>query len=204
MRRAAILEAARTALLSRPPAELTLESLDRAAGLRQGAASMYFGSLEGLVAVLFEAELGDWLGTVEELAAKEDATRRPETLAELLADTLCDRPLLCRLLASLPSLAARRTAEMDRLLDMENRRLARFREAGAFLEARWPFLGPGGGAVALRRATTLATAVEPLLNPPSGLLLAMNDPELAILHPDPREELRELLAAALANRPGGR
>jgi len=86
---------------------------------------------------------------------------------------------------------------MDRLLDMESWRLERFRETGARLEARHPFLGPGDGAVLLRRAALLATAVEPLLNPPSGLLLAMNDPELAPLYPDPREELRALLAATL-------
>ena len=198
-RQAAILEKARTALLSQQPGELTLEALDRAAGLRQGAASMYFGSLEGLVFRLLREEISSWLERLETLLQDAPATLASSDLAEALATTLQERPLLSRLLAALPSMADRRSAEMDQILDLETWRLERFREAGSVVESRCSDLPAGGGVVVLRRALFLAVALEPLLNPPSGLLLAVHDAGLAPLYPSAGEELRVLLAAILAD-----
>jgi len=197
-RQTAILAAARTALLSQPPGELNLEALDRAAGLRQGAASMYFGSLEGLVLHLLKEETDAWLGSLEDTLREERAPIPPEHLAALLANALGHRPLLCRLLAALPAMADRRTVEMDRILDLELWRLGRLRETGHLLESLVTGLEPDDGAVLLRRAMLLAVAVEPFLNPPSGLLLAMQDEALSPLYPDAKEELRTLLASVVA------
>jgi len=198
-RQAAILQSARKALLSQPPGELSLEALDRAAGLRQGAASMYFGSLEGLVFRLLREEIASWLDRIESLLREEPELFTPAGLAALLARTLARRHLLCRLLAALPTMADRRTVEMDQTLDLETWRLARLRETGSLLESRCPELEAGGGLVILRRAILLAGALEPLFNPPSGLLLAMNDPALSSLYPDAKEELRALLTTILAD-----
>ncbi len=196
-RQSAILEGARKAVLSQPPGELTLEALDRAAGLRQGAASMYFGSMEGLIFRLLREETSAWLDGLESRLQAGPAKLSPADLAGLLTDTLKERHLLCRLVAVLPSMADRRTTEMDRILDLETWRLARFQEAGALVESRCPALDPGSGLVVLRRTMLLAGAMEPLFHPPSGLLLAMNDRTLSSLYPDPARELRTLLSSIL-------
>lgn len=195
---AAILEGARKELLSQSPGVLTLEGLDRAAGLRQGSASMYFGSLESLIIRLLREETSSWLDRIESVVSEGPENLLPSDLAGLLATTLQQRPLLCRLLAALPVMADRSTVEMDRILDLETRRLRGFRKTGALLEARCQDLKAGGGLVVLRRAALLAGAIEPLVNPPPCLLLAMSDQNLAPLYPDAGEELSTLLAAILA------
>lgn len=197
--RAAILERARKALLTQPPGELTLDMLDRSAGLRQGSASIYFGSLEGLIIRLLREETSSWLGQLVSVIQQDPREPSPTDLAGLLATSLHERPLFCRLLAALPAMADRRTVEMDQILDLEKGRLQQFEQAGTLIDSRCPALEPGSGLVILRRAVLLAGALEPLVNPPSGLLLAMNDETLSPLYPDAEKELQTLLVAILSS-----
>lgn len=194
-RKQRLLQAARQSILSRPYTELTLESLDRSAGLREGAASMYFGSLEGLVLRLLRDELEDWLAGVEAEVRKAEEGRQFPELAELLATSLAGRRLLRRLLALLPLALDRRTVEMDGVHDVELWRLGRLTEAGELLARRYPALPPAEARDLLRRALVLSAAVEPLAQPPSGMALAISDPDLAPLYPDSDTELRILLRA---------
>lgn len=196
--KAAILEAARKALLSQPPGELTLDSLDRTAGIRQGSASIYFGSLEGLIIRMLRDETSSWLERLVAVIKHDSDELSPIDLATLLATTLRDRPLFCRLLAALPAMADRRTVEMDQILDLEKGRLHQFEEVGTLIESRCPDFESGSGLVILRRAALLAGALEPLVNPPSGLLLAMNEESLSRLYPNAKEELCTLLMAILS------
>ncbi len=196
-RREVILEGARKSLLSRPLADLTLEAIDRSAGQRPGTASMYFGTLEGLVEYLVREEYSSWFERIEDLLPSDSTSLSTGDLAVLLADTAMGRPLFLRLLAIMPATADRQTAEMGRLLDLETWRLGRFRQTGLLLESRCPGLEPGDGTVILRRTVDLAAALEPLLNPPAGLTLARQEETLSTLYPDAVEELHSLLTAIL-------
>ena len=196
--RTAIVEAARKALLSQSTGELTLEAIDRTAKVRQGTASIHFGSLEGLTFRLLREETSAWLDDLETQIQEAPERLLPPELAELLAVGLRKRPLLCRLLALLPAMADRHTVDMAQILDLETWRLQRFEETSILLESRCPELGNGGGLVILRRAFLIAGALEPLINPPSGLLLAMNNETLSRLYPDAREELQALLTAIIS------
>lgn len=196
--KAAILEAARKALLTQPPGELTLEMLDRIAGLRQGSASIFYGSLEGLIIRMLREEMSSWLDQLGSILQQGPEALSPSDLARLLATTLHERPLFCRLLAALPAMADRRTVEMDQVLELEKVRLQQFEKTGPLIEARCPDFKTGSAMVILRRAVLLAGALEPLVNPPSGLLLSMNDESLSPLYPDSKEELCTLLEAVLS------
>ena len=196
--KAAILEAARKALLSQSTGELTLEALDRMAKVRQGTASVFFGSMEELIFRLIREEQSSWLDRLESRIQGGPQTLSATELALLLTSTLLERPLLCRLLSVLSAMADRHTVEMAQILDLETWRLQRFRETGALVEVRCPDVGTGGGLVILRRAVLLAGALEPLVNPPSGFLLAMNDEALSPLYPDAGEELQALLTAVIS------
>jgi hypothetical protein len=200
-RRTAILDGARRAILTQPKGELTLETLDRAAGERQGTASMFFGSIEGVVFRLLREEISTW---IEELMSRlHEGTDQilPADLASLLTSGLLERPLLCRLLALLSLMADRHSMEMALMQDLETWRLRRLEEAGDLIESRCSDLPAGGGLVILRRAILLAGALESLINPPSALLLSMKEERLAPLYPDAGEELRTLLTAILSNPP---
>ncbi len=193
-----LLEAAQKAVLSRPYTELELDSLDRSAGLRQGAASMYFGSLEGVVIRMFREELGDWLNKLEERLSALTEPIQVNAAAELIADTLRGRLLLRRIIAVLPVALERRTVEMDLVLDLERWRLERLSRAAAVLARSCTTLTLEAALTLLRRACLLAAAVEPLANPPSGMALATNDLDLARLYPESEAELRDLLMGAAA------
>lgn len=195
--KAAVLDAARKAVLSQPPGELTLEMLDRIAGLRQGSASIFFGSLEGLVIRMLREAMSSWVDHLESTVRQGPDALSPTDLANVLVTSLYERPLLCRLLAALPAMADRRTVEMDKIVDLEKTRLERFEIAAALIESRCPDFGAGDGLLILRRAVLLAGAVEPLINRPSGLLLAMSDESLAPLYPDALEEFSILMKAIL-------
>jgi len=199
--RAVILEAARKAFLSQSLGGLTLEAIDRAAKVRQGTASVHFGSLEGLTFRLLREETSSWLDELEAQIQGAPERLPPTDLTEILAVGLRKRHLFCRLLSVLPAMADRHSVEMNQVLDLETWRLRRFEVTGALVESHCPELGPGGGLVILRRAFLLAGAVEPLVNPPSGLLLAMNNEALSSLYPDAGEELDTLLAAIVSNLP---
>ncbi len=193
-----LLEAARKALLSRPYTELELDSLDRAAGLRQGAASMYFGSLEGVVIRLLREELDDWLNDLEQRLGALTGSIRTEEAAELTADTLVGRRLLRKILAVLPVALERRTVEMGLVQDLERWRLERLSHTADALADRCATLTPEAALTLLRRACLLVAAVEPLANPPSGMAIASNDPDLVPLYPDSETELQRLLLASVA------
>ncbi len=192
-RKRRLLDAARRSILSRPYAELTLESLDRAAGLREGAASMYFGSLEGLVLHLLRNELEGWLAAVEAGVAEVDEPQPPSRLADLLAATLGHRRLLRRLHALLPLALDRRTVEMDRVHEVEMWRLERLTRTAEMLAEKTQGLTAAGARDLLRRALELTTAVERLAQPPSGMAVACADPDLKPLYPDSETELGMLL-----------
>ena len=200
-RRTAILDGARRAILTQPKGELTLETLDRAAAVRQGTASMFFGSIEGVVFRLLREEISSWLQGLDSSLQVEEGRLSPAGLAELLATGLLERPLLCRLLALLSMMADRHSMEMALMQELETWRLRRLEEAGVLVEYRCPDLPNGGGLVILRRAILLVGALEPLINPPSALLLSMKEERLAPLYPDAGEELRTLLTAILSNPP---
>lgn len=197
-REAAIIEGARKAVLSQPPAELSFNSVDRAAGLRQGTSSLVFGSLEKLIFRLLRGEIISWLDRLESLLKEGPSDISPPELGRRLASTLRGSPLFCRLLAVLPVIVGRHKVEMDQVLDLETWRFEQFERVGTLLESRCTALESGGGLLLLRRASLLAGALEPLINPPTGILLAMGEESLSPLYPDPWEELETLLAAILS------
>ena len=198
-RRTELLVAARSAFLSQPKGELSLETLDRAAGQRTGTASMFFGSLEGVAFRLLKEELSSWLEEVGKELGDGGSELQPDEIAGRLASTLMERALLCRLLALLTFLADRHSLELGLLREMEVRRLRELEETGRMLESRCSLLKAGDGLIILRRALLFAGALEAQINPPSGLLLIMSEEQFSLLYPDAGEELRQLLEAVLSS-----
>jgi len=193
-RKEAILSAAADLVRTCPLTELTLEAVDRHAGFQPGLASMYFGDLPGLLLALVRRELG---AALEAATAACAPPARPEAVVRALARVLAGRPLLARLLAAAPVLLETREADPGVADLFERWHLEALRATAARIAAVCPELGQERAFTLLRRAETLAAALAREIDPRSWVLLARNDPELAVLHPDPEEELAALLLASL-------
>ncbi|RTL65675.1 MAG: TetR/AcrR family transcriptional regulator [Pseudonocardiaceae bacterium] len=96
-RRRSILDAASAMLTEMPVAAVTLNELARRVGLAKSNVLRYFDSREAVLLELLHAAFTEW---VDALREEEPAGDRGEWLAETLATSLRDRPVLCDLLAS--------------------------------------------------------------------------------------------------------
>lgn len=96
-RRRSILDAASAMLTEMPVSAVTLNELARRVGLAKSNVLRYFDSREAVLLELLHAAFTEWLDALRE---QEPAGDHGEWLAELLATSLRDRPVLCDLLAS--------------------------------------------------------------------------------------------------------
>ena len=97
-RKARIVEAARHAFEHLPFTRVTLDEIGRRAKIRDGLATLYFVSKEGLFLHVLNQELDAWVASVEETLDQEDCATG---LAKLVANSLTDRPTLTRMLSLL-------------------------------------------------------------------------------------------------------
>jgi len=100
-RAARILEAAGKAFVRDPYFELTLDSIGRQAGVKQGQATLAFRSLEELYMTVLRGRLNEWYDELEaQMTASEDPLAVDE-MADLVATSLTGRPDLTRMLGPL-------------------------------------------------------------------------------------------------------
>ncbi|MFD5121284.1 TetR/AcrR family transcriptional regulator [Streptomyces sp. NPDC058385] len=101
-RRQQILEAAAGMLTEMPVAQLSLNELSRRVGLAKANVLRYFESREAVLLVLLDAEVKDWITALEatELPGEGTPRERGDRLAQLLATSMAERPVLCDLLSA--------------------------------------------------------------------------------------------------------
>ena len=100
-RRDAILETTADMLAEMPVAEVSLNEISRRVGLAKSNVLRYVESREAALLALLDARTREWLA---HLAARPAATgtsrERIDHIAEVLATSLADRPVLCDLLGA--------------------------------------------------------------------------------------------------------
>ncbi|WP_019546866.1 TetR/AcrR family transcriptional regulator [Streptomyces sulphureus] len=101
-RRQQILETAATMLTETPVARLSLNELSRRTGLAKANVLRYFESREAILLDLLDAEMAHWIADLERAPTKDDRTprERGDRLADLLATSMRERPVLCDLLSA--------------------------------------------------------------------------------------------------------
>jgi AcrR family transcriptional regulator len=105
IRRQTILDTAAAMLTDMPVAELSLNELSRRVGLAKSNVLRYFDSREAVLLELLDSLTREWL---EQLSAEIPSAvnaragfeRRAEQLADALARSLAERPVLCDLLSA--------------------------------------------------------------------------------------------------------
>src|SRR5690606_27085350 len=99
-RYAAILDAARELALREWDGVVSLADIAARVGMHKSALLKYFDTREEIFLRLAEPEIAEWSAGV--LAALSVADREPHEVADVLAGSVADRPLLCQLLLFAP------------------------------------------------------------------------------------------------------
>src|SRR5690606_29795628 len=99
-RYAAILDAARELALREGVGVVSLADIAARVGMHKSALLKYFETREEIFLRLAETEFAEWSAGV--LAALSVADREPHEVADVLAGSVADRPLLCQLLLFAP------------------------------------------------------------------------------------------------------
>ena len=197
-RRAAILDVAATMLGDRPVAELSLNELARQVGLAKSNVLRYFDSREAILLDLLDARTEDWLTALEAAPRSRGAVRtRCRRLAELLTDSLGERPVLCDLISA-QAAVLERNVSVDVAIRHKRAALANIRRLTAFVRSAVPELVEPQAVKFAAAALLMAGALWTHHQPSEAMQAAYRtDPELAALRIDFAAALLELLTVLL-------
>jgi AcrR family transcriptional regulator len=199
-RRAHLLATARAALADGADLRaLSLNELARRAGMAKANVYRYFESREALLLALLEEEWVTASGALRAGLAAAPGPLSPRQLADALAAALEGAPLLCALVAALPSVLEQNLSD-DAVAAFKRLSLERLLDAGAALHLACPALSAEGHARLLHDALAAVAGLHPFAHPAPAVARVMADPALALLRhdfgPDLRRFLRALAAAA--------
>ena len=171
-----IREEGRNSFLKMPYVEITLDSIGRRAGVKNGIASMYFRSREELFLELLRDELDKWYFEIQEGLSVQPARLSDQKLAGLLATTLAARTSLTRFL-SLAPVALEQNMEIMEAYRYHRWQRDRMVEIGGELERRSECLGPGDGLRLLHRIQLMASGFQAYADPRGSLAVNLIDPD---------------------------
>jgi AcrR family transcriptional regulator len=165
------------------------------ARLAKGTVYIYFATKEALLLELLREEIAEWLDVVD-ARLDQGGTWTPRRVAQLLAETLDERPTLTHLLALMSSLLEHNVPE-DAVLVFKAFLRDRVGATGARLEKRLAFLRDGEGARVLVLCHALVTGLQPMAEPPATVAKVLQRPELAMFRVDFAKELSAAVWALL-------
>ncbi len=195
-RRAHLLSTARAALDGGVALRaLGLNELARQAGMAKANVYTYFESREALLLALLWDEWASWYAGLG--AAWRRCRRRGDGLdavANVLARSLADAPLLCELTAALPTVLEQNLSEAA-IAAFKRQSLAFFVEIGHFLEGCSPALPAAAYVELVHDAAHAIVALYPATHPAPAAASALDDPQLAFFRREFKPELERFIAA---------
>lgn len=165
------------------------------AGLAKGTVYIYFATKEALLLELLREEIAAWLDVVD-ARLDQGGTWTPRRVAQLLAETLDERPLLTHLLALMSSILEHNVPE-DVTVAFKTFLRDRVAATGARLERRLGFLREGEGARVLVLCHALVTGLQPMADPPATVAKVLERADLAMFRVDFAKELTAAVWALL-------
>lgn len=179
----AIRAAARELALERGVRSVSLGDIAAAVGVQKSAIMRYFRTREE---IYLSITADCWTEWGQALHAELDgvADGSPQVVAEVLARTLADRPLLCDLLVQAP-LNLERHVSTDAVRSFKVTVLDVIDEVSALVGRAVPRLGPKGGFEVVGALTCFAASIWQISHPSGALAeLYEREPELARACPD--------------------
>ncbi|WP_115555243.1 TetR/AcrR family transcriptional regulator [Xanthomonas campestris] len=177
-RRRHLLATARAMLDDSPSAlDLGINELARQAQMTKSNVYRYFESSE---AVLIDVLVEEYAGWQAELGAALAGGKRKataESIAAVFAQTLCARPLLCRLTSIMPSILERKLS-FERMVEFKLNFLALRHQAAQALHARLPAMSVQAFDEVIKHALPLIIGLWPLSHPVDVAAQVIALPEL--------------------------
>ncbi|MEV4116739.1 TetR family transcriptional regulator [Nonomuraea sp. NPDC049695] len=199
-RRQKILRTAAAMLTETPVAKLSLNELSRRIGLAKSNVLRYFDSREAILLELLDAEVQDWIAGLEGSFPPGEGTprQRGDRLAEILAESLVRRPVLCDLLSA-------QAAVLEHNISAEvaaRHKYAAKHSMEALLQQvlrHLPELGTGGAAHAVEVTLLMVTTAWPCSRPSDAMLAVYaSDPALAAMRLDFTEVMRRTVEVTIS------
>lgn len=204
IRRRAVLETAAAMLDEMPVSAVSLNELSRRVGLAKSNVLRYFESREAVLLELLDDFLGVWLVDVERgldawVEPGADLEVRAGQVADVLARSLADRPVLLDLLAA-QGAVLERNVSVEGVTRHKRASLARLVAVSGLVQRHLPELGDAAQSYCLM-AVVAAGAVASYTPPPPVVREALaQDPALGVFQTDLADALRDVLGALLVGR----
>jgi AcrR family transcriptional regulator len=194
-RRGAILAAARTLALERGVQHVSLGDIAASAGTVKSNVLRYFETREEVYLQLTLEDYAEWnRAVVECLGALPHSS--PVNVADVLADTLVERPLLCDLFAHVSSTLEHNVSPLlgrdfkVRMVDLTGQLAASIAAALVDVPTEQAFEVVAG-------TYALVAGLWPMCNPPPELAALLEGPELSHTRVSFKDALRRMLPALL-------
>lgn len=199
-RRAAILAAARTLGRRHGVRNVTLGDVADAAGMAKSNVLRYFETREEIYLELATDGYAEWTAALAERLG--DAPTDAGTVADALAATLADRPLLCDLIAQV-SAALEHNISPELGRDFKLGMLGHIDDLGRIIGRALPELTGDEPFEAAAGSFIAVAGLWPSSNPPAEILaLLEHEPGFARAHRGFQANLRRLLHVLLVGLPG--
>jgi AcrR family transcriptional regulator len=196
VRKKRILEEARLTFVRMPYVEVSLDGIGQSADVVRGIASMFFRTKEELFLLLLRAELAEWYQAIEQSLGDLIGSLDRKALAEWLARSVVDRPVMTRFL-SLTPMVLEQNIEVMEVFRFQRWRRDRMAEAGESLERSTSALQPGQGSRLLYLVQLVAAGLEPAANPRGSAAFDRGDPEFDGFWIDLEAELKRIVTGIM-------
>lgn len=196
-RRSAILAAARAALESRRIDEVTLRDISEGVGLAKSNVLRYFDSREAIFLELLDDECRAWLVELEDGFGRPRA-RKPDyaneiRVADIIAETLAQRQLMCELLGAMAGVLERNIS-VEFARDFKVRAMGNVAALCDLIGRQLPWLPAEFVGFIGEGALTLAAGMYPFSVPTEPVRQAMAELDF----PDPQCQFLKGLRTGLA------
>lgn len=194
-RRRLILGAARELWARATYATFNMAEVAERAGLAKGTVYIYFATKEALLLDLLHEELALWFDALD-ARLDQGGTWTPKRVAQLLSETLDERPMLTHLLALMSSILEHNVPE-EAVIAFKTFLRDRVAATGPRIEKRLPFLREGEGAHVLVVSHALVTGFQPMAVPPATVAKVLERDDMAVFRVDFAKEITAAIWAHL-------
>lgn len=191
-----ILEAADHAFTRYSFTEITLDTIGRQAGVKQGQANLAFKSRDDLFMHVVRARLEEWFSALDETLTSSDSILTREEVADLVASSLAERHELTHLLGPLHTALELHEdgMEVHRFYHWLKGRLL---ELAAALVRRTDGVHEWDGFDALYKSQLVAAAMHPVSRPVGNLAVDLIHEDHQVFALDLEDEVHRVVLDCL-------